>query len=63
MQATINDALAVIVACLFIAVVAIAVIVFRPARRRHRHRHRHSHRPKIDLFKDKGEDPAPSSDA
>lgn len=50
-----TDALAILVACLVIAAVAIAVVVFRPSSRRRRRRNRHSGRPKIDLFKPGGE--------
>ncbi len=63
MQGTISDALVVIGACLVVAMIAIAVVILRPARRRHRHRKRHSHRPKIDLFTDKATDPAVGTDA
>ncbi|HEX8514452.1 MAG TPA: hypothetical protein VF688_15260 [Allosphingosinicella sp.] len=63
MQGTIGDALIVIAACLLVAAVAIAVVVFRPSTRRHRHRKRHSRRPKIDLFTDKAESPTPIVDA
>ena len=63
MQGTMADALVVLLACLFVAVIAGAVLFLRPARRRHRHRRRHSHRPKIDLFAEKTADPAPSMDA
>lgn len=51
MQDVIIEAFQIIGACLLVALVAIAVIVFRPAaRRRRRHRKRHSQRPRIDLF-------------
>lgn len=63
MQATINDGLAIIIACLVIAVIASALIVFRPWKRRQRHRKRHSQRPKIDLFKAEPAEPAPKNDA
>lgn len=63
MQGTIGDTLVVIIACLAVAIVASAVIHFRPARRRHRHRKRHSQRPKIDLFAEKTTDPTPTADA
>lgn len=50
MQDLIIGALTIIGTCLFIALAAVALIVFRPtARRRRRHR-RHSKRPRIDLF-------------
>lgn len=62
-MATIFDALAIIVACLVVAMLTTAVILYRPARRRHRHRKRHSHRPKIDLFATKAADSTPGTDA
>ena len=63
MQPIINDALAVIIVCLLIAVAAIALIILRPWKRRHRHRRGHSRRPKIDLFKADAGEPAPKGDA
>jgi hypothetical protein len=63
MQALIDDGLAIIVACLVIAAVAVALIVFRPWKRRLRHRRRHARRPKIDLFKQEQAEPTPKTDA
>jgi hypothetical protein len=61
MQAFIDDGLAIVIACLAIAAVASALIVFRPWK--HRHRRRHARRPKIDLFKDEHGGAAPKIDA
>ena len=43
-------ALEVVAACVVIALVAVALVIFRPAARRRRRRRRHTKRPKIDLF-------------
>ena len=51
MQDVIINALQIIGVCLVIALVAVALIIFRPAARRRRRRKRHSDRPRIDLFK------------
>lgn len=58
MQAIIDDGLAIVFACLVIAGLASALIIFRPWKRRQRHRRRHSHRPKIDLFVGEPAEPA-----
>lgn len=63
MQAMIDDALAIVIACLVIAALMIALLMFRPWRRRHRHRRRHSRRPKIDLFEGQSAEPASNGDA
>jgi hypothetical protein len=63
MQGIINDGLAIIIACLVIAVIASALIVYRPWNRRHRHRRRHSRRPKIDLFRAEAAEPTSKIDA
>jgi hypothetical protein len=58
-----SDALAILVACLVIAAVASAVVVFRPAARRRRRHKRHSRQPKIDLFKAESSEAAAKTDA
>lgn len=63
MQDIIDQGLAIIVACLLVAVAASALIVYRPWKRRHRHRRRHSRRPKIDLFEAARSEAAPDRDA
>jgi hypothetical protein len=50
MQDFMADALAIVGACVVIAVFAVALVVLRPAARRRRRHRRHSTRPKIDLF-------------
>jgi hypothetical protein len=50
MQDYMADMLAILGACIAIAGLAIALMVFRPAARRRRRHKRHSSRPKIDLF-------------
>ena len=49
-QHLIIGALEIIGACLLIALVAVALVIFRPAARRRRRHRRHSKRHKIDLF-------------
>lgn len=63
MQDILDDGLAVIFACLLIAAVASALIVYRPWKRRQRHRRRHSRRPKIDLFEPSHGEPGSGKDA
>lgn len=58
MEHIIISGLAIVGTCLVIALVAVAVFVFRPkARRRRRHR-RHARRPRIDLFAPPAHPPA-----
>ncbi len=63
MQDMIDDGLAIIIVCLFIAGLASALIAFRPWKRRLRHRKRHSHRKKIDLFASEAAEPTRKNDA
>lgn len=63
MQDIVDDGLAILVACLMVAAIASALIVYRPWKRRQRHRRRHSRQPKIDLFDGKPGGPAPTKDA
>ena len=59
MQDFMSDALAILGACIVIAALAIAMVVFRPTARRRRRHKRHSGRPKIDLFRSaQGDSPA-----
>ena len=57
------DALSILAACLVIAAIASAIILFRPAARRRRRHRRHTRRPKINLFKAEPTEPAPKADA
>ncbi|HEU0133442.1 MAG TPA: hypothetical protein VFR28_01345 [Allosphingosinicella sp.] len=50
MQDVMTDTLAILGACLVVAILALAIVLFRPAARRRRRHKRHSTRPKIDLF-------------
>lgn len=63
MRDIMSDVVAIFVACLVIAAVASAIILFRPAARRRRRHKRHSRRPKIDLFKVEPSGPAANTDA
>ncbi|HYG46806.1 MAG TPA: hypothetical protein VD846_02595 [Allosphingosinicella sp.] len=54
MRDIMTDALAILIACLVIAAIATAVVIFRPSARRRRRHKRHSRRPRIDLFEPAG---------
>lgn len=63
MQDLLTDALGILIACLVVAGVASALVVFRPAARRRRRRRQHHSRPKIDLFVPAHAEAAPDKDA
>jgi Flp pilus assembly protein TadB len=50
MQDVMIDALQIVGVCLLIAIIAVALAVFRPTARRRRRRKRHGQRNRIDLF-------------
>ena len=50
MQDMVIGPLAIVGACLLVAIVAVVLVVFRPTARRRRRHKRRSERPRIDLF-------------
>lgn len=60
MQDLVINALVIVGTCLFIALAAVALFVFRPKARRRRRHKRHSKRPRIDLFAPPRDPPAES---
>lgn len=63
MQDIMTEALAIVIACLVIAVLASLLVIFRPSARRRRRHRRRSTRSRIDLFKPAHTDIAAESDA